>query len=385
MCKNVFILIGLMFLSVSYVYCADMIIYEDTLSSSWENQSMGSGSAYNFDSSSPVYSGSKAISCAMSGNNWPKFVLTCTSFSVTNYKYLTFMINGGTAGNQNLLIIIEKKEENETKTSLCELNKYIDGAIIVKDEWKKVTVPLADFGLASGQLKTIKIADSDNDGELTFYIDSIKLVASAAVITGPFYPKINISPFPVTAAGNVTINIDFNAEVNLSTAPYTIQLITEKGQLYNFTAPSWADNQSWSGSLPVTAEADGIVTLEIKNITFTDGSKLNYYKYSFVIDTQKIFPYEKKFFPNPFSPNGDGKLDCAQISFSLPAPEKVSLWIYDLTGRLIRTLVEDEEMTKVNVSWDGKNDSGEAASIGVYIYILKIGSEKTRGTVVLVK
>lgn len=46
-----------------------------------------------------------------------------------------------------------------------------------------------------------------------------------------------------------------------------------------------------------------------------------------------------------------------EIGFELPQREIVSLKIYDITDRLIKTLFEGEgNAGKYNVIWDGKNE-----------------------------
>lgn len=68
--------------------------------------------------------------------------------------------------------------------------------------------------------------------------------------------------------------------------------------------------------------------------------------------------------PNPFSPE-------TRIVFELPAPGQVELGIYSPDGRLVRTLVSGERPAgRQDVRWDGLDDSGRAASSGVYFYSL---------------
>jgi len=70
-------------------------------------------------------------------------------------------------------------------------------------------------------------------------------------------------------------------------------------------------------------------------------------------------------YPNPFNPS-------TSIGFTLPEASHVSLNIYDMTGRLVTTLVEgslDEGVHMIN--WDGMDSAGELVSAGVYIYALE--------------
>jgi len=67
--------------------------------------------------------------------------------------------------------------------------------------------------------------------------------------------------------------------------------------------------------------------------------------------------------PNPFNPS-------TEISFVVPeGGANVSLRIYDITGRLVRTLVDGFEPGGSRaVSWHGRTDQGQPAASGVYYY-----------------
>ena len=84
--------------------------------------------------------------------------------------------------------------------------------------------------------------------------------------------------------------------------------------------------------------------------------------------------------PDPFSPDGDGFEDVAGISYQLPAETAfIRLQIYDINGRLIRTLAGGAPSGSQGcVLWDGKDENGKKASIGVYIvYLSCLNAQKT--------
>jgi flagellar hook assembly protein FlgD len=56
------------------------------------------------------------------------------------------------------------------------------------------------------------------------------------------------------------------------------------------------------------------------------------------------------------------------ISYDLPVSAKVTLSIYGVTGRLLRTLVSGElqEAGTHRVVWDGRDDRGEPVPSGFY-------------------
>jgi hypothetical protein len=69
--------------------------------------------------------------------------------------------------------------------------------------------------------------------------------------------------------------------------------------------------------------------------------------------------------PNPFGPS-------TTIQFALAQPGWVSLGVYDVSGRPVRILVEGRrEARHYSVSWDGRDDEGNAVAPGIYLYKLE--------------
>jgi hypothetical protein len=71
--------------------------------------------------------------------------------------------------------------------------------------------------------------------------------------------------------------------------------------------------------------------------------------------------------PNPF-------IGCTQIGFSVGRAGRVRLRIYDVTGRLVRDVLDEEREPRYYVErWDGLDGSGRTVSPGIYIYRLEVG------------
>ncbi len=65
-------------------------------------------------------------------------------------------------------------------------------------------------------------------------------------------------------------------------------------------------------------------------------------------------------YPNPFNPR-------TTITFVIPEAGTVKLSIYDVTGRLVTTLVREQKLAgQYTVTWDGRNDTGVEVSTGIY-------------------
>ncbi|OGS21650.1 MAG: hypothetical protein A3J83_01440 [Elusimicrobia bacterium RIFOXYA2_FULL_40_6] len=87
--------------------------------------------------------------------------------------------------------------------------------------------------------------------------------------------------------------------------------------------------------------------------------------------------------PNPFDTT---KNKTTKIQYDLPAKSQVEIKIFTLTGRLVKTLLNEEvNPGSWEVKWDGTNDSGNKVATGVYIYSLKAGSQVQTKNLVLIK
>jgi parallel beta-helix repeat protein len=84
-------------------------------------------------------------------------------------------------------------------------------------------------------------------------------------------------------------------------------------------------------------------------------------------------------YPNPFNLN-------TTISFALPVDSKVSLRIYNITGQLVKTVI-DEDMVAGHhtVNWDGTNSSGHTVASGLYLYKLSTNEFTSTKKMVVMK
>jgi hypothetical protein len=72
-------------------------------------------------------------------------------------------------------------------------------------------------------------------------------------------------------------------------------------------------------------------------------------------------------YPNPFNPS-------TTIKYNILESGRATLKIYDLLGREIKTLVNEDQINgKYQVLWNGENNFGSNVSSGVYFYQLKAG------------
>jgi len=84
-------------------------------------------------------------------------------------------------------------------------------------------------------------------------------------------------------------------------------------------------------------------------------------------------------YPNPFNPT-------TQIKYDLPEDAMVSITIYDVMGRSIRSLVNTTQSAGYRtIQWDATNNLGEPVSAGMYIYMIQAGNFTQTKKMVLLK
>jgi hypothetical protein len=84
-------------------------------------------------------------------------------------------------------------------------------------------------------------------------------------------------------------------------------------------------------------------------------------------------------YPNPFNQQ-------VNIDYYLETESEVSLQIYDIQGRAVRTLTNSQLLQgRQTLSWDGRSDSGSDLSNGLYLIYLKAEGKISTQKVMLSK
>ena len=84
-------------------------------------------------------------------------------------------------------------------------------------------------------------------------------------------------------------------------------------------------------------------------------------------------------YPNPFNPT-------TQIKYDLPEDAMVSITIYDIMGRSIKSLVNSNQSAGYrSIQWNATNNLGEPVSAGLYLYTIQAGQFRQVRKMVLLK
>jgi hypothetical protein len=147
----------------------DQIIYDDALQNSWADWSYTATRNFSY-SGTNVHTGTKAISVTIT-NAWGALSLEHSPMDSSVFTNLTFWINGGTSGGQQLKIYAEVTGVTESSVNLPTL---------AANTWQQLTFSLAALGV-EGQPNFTRFSIQDRSGatEPTFYVDDISLITNA--------------------------------------------------------------------------------------------------------------------------------------------------------------------------------------------------------------
>ena len=87
----------------------------------------------------------------------------------------------------------------------------------------------------------------------------------------------------------------------------------------------------------------------------------------------------KQNYPNPFNP-------ITSLRYDLPEDGLVNITIYDMMGRIVKTLVNGSQTAGFkSVQWNATNDRNEPVSAGLYLYTIQAGEFRQTKKMVLLK
>jgi len=140
-----------------------------------------------------------------------------------------------------------------------------------------------------------------------------------------------------------------------------------------FGESEFADENDNILILQFSAVKAGVSDIEYFYSAYGDDAELLDDGYESVqIDSKLLIPesfaiYQN--YPNPFNP-------VTIIKYQIPIHSKVSVYIYDIQGRLVSELISKEHNPGYySVNWNGKNRFDQMLSSGVYFYQIRAQSE----------
>ncbi len=181
------------------------------------------------------------------------------------------------------------------------------------------------------------------------YNDSMGTVDTAKTLNKPFASKIFAENMDFNGDGKPDILVPYQGLVD------SISLVwqhydTGQGKFIQDSTGKIPNPKIWYGRI---LESQGAMGIKAENLVFVTPTdyKLN------------------QNYPNPFNPT-------TTIGFYLPLSKQISMKVYDITGRVVKTLIDNENFAKGNhkITWDGTNNFGQKVASGNYICQMKFGN-----------
>jgi len=204
-------------------------------------------------------------------------------------------------------------------------------------------------------------------------VQSVEITSDSLITKVPFEVKAKqfaMSPLEdlKVVAGEKQVAISWQANDNPFIESYTInrQRVSD-ASLFTFHVSRFTHQFLDTGVLE-----EATYTYQV-TVNFLSGAKLESDFF-----TVTVLPVIKgtvllQSYPNPFNPE-------TWIPFELEEESQVTLEIYDVSGRLVRTLNLGRQQRGRYISkekavhWNGRNESGEQVANGIYFYVLKAGN-----------
>jgi hypothetical protein len=232
---------------------------------------------------------------------------------------------------------------------------------------------------------TSSFALDAHDGQQVGYVDI--LGHHASLWTGTSASWVDLRPAGALESEALAVNA--GEQVGWATFAAGVR---KRASLWNGTSASWTDLHAFLPPEFNESEACGIS----HNASFTDVAgwgwntttgreeALLWTKPSPAVAVEdprrhSAMPRLSPGWPNPFNP-------ATTIAFSLPQTERVRLVIFDLTGRLVRVIVDEVRAAgSYEVQWNGTGARGQQMASGVYVCRMEAGSLRETQRMTLVR
>ena len=330
------------------------IEYEDTVWTNWSGYNISVGDLDN-DSNKEIYS--------VGYEFFHLIVHEATGQDMYQYQTDFFVASEqAQRANQGIIIIdIDNDGLNEMFCATSGVNSLTGelinpGSIFAIESVQDVSsLSYANFNFITsyvGGIRQINYGDSDNDGNLNIYI------------AGHYDESI--------------YDLEYNGGDPLMVSSYSEKVIFMDDTTDNYIPDSDQGKLRIAKLFPTDLDNDGLGDVVFTSASFaTDKPHIFMIEHSGLLrleDRIRLAPeafYLGQNFPNPFNPK-------TAIEFYLPKSEYISLLIYDLNGKMVRSIYQGRQKSGQHLAfWDGYDDKGGKVACG--IYFCKLTSDSWEG------
>ena len=264
----------------------------------------------------------------------------------------------------------------------------VTGYLIYRDKESPINVE----GRSSTTFREVNVPPGEHTYQITAYKTTRYLQSERSPIQ-----TVNVSPDTAPPEPPMALNITVSNEgVEVSWKSSISRDVTE--YKVQFPPSETGGIELLPSNIERTRENDET------GYTSIDDRKLKIGSFTYTVSAideagNESEPIEKRLrifakpYPNPFTPLSPDK-DFNQIVFPARAIEDASgesedasgeftVLIYDIDGMLVKTLTALPDETEL--TWDGRDETGEIVESGVYVYQLQVGESFKTGTVIVAK
>ncbi|MBS1551449.1 MAG: T9SS type A sorting domain-containing protein [Bacteroidetes bacterium] len=188
---------------------------------------------------------------------------------------------------------------------------------------------------------------------------------------------VELSSFNSTVTNN-NVNLKWTTASEQNNSGFDIERRSVEGNTQwtkiGFEAGSGNSSETKSYSFNDNSLNTGKYSYRLKQIDFNGNFEYFELQNDVIIGVPSRFELSQNY-PNPFNPS-------TKINFSLPFDSKVTLKIYDISGKLVSTLINNEFKT---ADYYTVNFNGVNLSSGTYFYSLQSGDNIDTKKMVLIK
>jgi hypothetical protein len=193
-------------------------------------------------------------------------------------------------------------------------------------------------------------------------------------IYGEYFPQYRDTWYAVPAGDSTRVSLlieQIQSATGLFRMPLDVRVTTDQG-VFPFVVQNDQLAQAYSLSVAGTVQQVELDPEQWVLATVTEGT----------VDAPvlaRLRPRLLPAYPNPFNP-------ATTVRFELPAPQEITLRLYDLQGRLVCTLAAGNYGAGPHaLPWDGTDDAGRRVASGTYVLRLEAGKTLSAGKLTLIK
>ncbi len=238
-----------------------------------------------------------------------------------------------------------------------------------------------------------EFVDYDRDNLITTFYDGQNHDIKWTITDKDFEDNIFDADATVHPAYLKFPSMDFNGDGNRD---FFFNSSDRKGILivdvvHNSILFEWYEQQIDDVQFLALTDVDGDSILEMIFISRMEAGSNDIYKtyiYSTTVNIASATKFQEKFpnnyklnqnYPNPFNPT-------TNIEYEISQPENIKINIYDVTGRLVKELVnENKNSGKYTATWNGRDNFGNVVASGSYFYQIISGDFVQAKKMILLK